>query len=398
MKVIRDPVHGYIELDELALSLIDTPLMQRLRRIKQLGLSSLVYPGANHTRFEHSLGVMHLASMLMNQLNNISIDEKNELRAAALLHDIGHGPYSHVTEGTIKYYTRKKHDDVREVLKRDEIADILHEHNLDPETVAKHIKGETALGQILNSEIDVDRMDYLVRDAHYTGVTFGLVDYERLIHEMEIFGKKLVVRWGGLKAAESLLLSRFLMYPSVYYHHVSRIAETMYIRAIQNLIDREILSPFGLNKLDDISLFEVIRSDDDYAGELGRRIEERKLFKRALRVGFQSLGVDVLKYRDNVERIEIELAEMADIDSKYILIDIPGTPEIEEMKALIRTDSKMQHLDDVSQVVATLEQAHRDNWRMGVYTPKEYRDIVGKVARDFFEVKKPPKQYRLTEY
>jgi hypothetical protein len=398
MKVIRDPVHGYIELDELSLKLIDTSLMQRLRRIKQLGLSSLVYPGANHTRFEHSLGVMHLATMLMNQLDNISDNEKNGLKAAALLHDIGHGPYSHVTEGTVKYYTRKKHDDVKDVLKKDDIANILREHDIDPETVAKHIKGETALGQILNSEIDVDRMDYLVRDAHYTGVTFGLVDYERLIHEMEIFGNKLVVRWGGLKAAESLLLSRFLMYPSVYYHHVSRIAETMYVRAIQNLIERGILSPFELNKMDDGSLFEIVRSDDGYAGELGKRIEERKLFKRALRVGFQSLGVDVLRYRDNVERVEKEIADIAGIDSRYVLIDIPNTPEIEEMKALIRTDGKMQHLDEVSQVVATLEQAHKDNWKMGVYTPKEYRDVVGRVAREFFEVKRPMKQYRLTEY
>ena len=397
MKVVRDPVHGYIELDELALSLIDTPLMQRLRRIRQLGLSNLVYPGANHSRFEHSLGVVHLATMLTANIDTVSTDEKNELRAASLLHDIGHGPLSHVTEGIISHYTRRKHDDIRHILKNEEISEVLSNHGLNPTKIAKHVKGETALGQILNSEIDVDRMDYLVRDAHYTGVAFGLVDYVRLIHEMQFYENKLVVTMGGLKAAESLLVSRFLMHPSVYYHHVSRIAETMCVRAIKYLIENKTINPFEMGNMDDARVFETMRNDEGYAGELAQRLDERRLYKRAMYVGFGAVGENVILNRANIGRVEDEIADMVGIDPGNVLIDIPKTPEIAEMKALIKIDGKMLHLDEASHIVATLERAHKDNWRMGVYTPKKYRDVVGKAAREFFDVKKTTKQFRLTD-
>ncbi|MCE8427640.1 MAG: HD domain-containing protein, partial [Candidatus Methanoperedens sp.] len=159
MKVIRDPIHDYIELDELALALVDTPEIQRLRRIRQLGFSNLVYPGANHTRFEHSLGVYHLASHLVMQFEK---HEQMELLAAALLHDMGHGPFSHATEPIIQKYTRKSHDDVEGLLKKGAISDVLEKYSLSASTIASHIKGQTYQGQIINSEIDVDRMDYLV--------------------------------------------------------------------------------------------------------------------------------------------------------------------------------------------------------------------------------------------
>ncbi len=397
MKVIRDPVHGYIEIDELTKALIDTPQMQRLRRIRQLGLSNLVYPGANHTRFEHSLGTMHLATMLTGHISSINVEERDELRAAALLHDIGHGPLSHVTEGLIKRYTRKQHEDVKPILKKGPIADILYEHGLNPSTIADHIRGHSALGQIINSEIDVDRMDYLVRDAHYTGVAFGLVDHVRLIHEMEFHENRLVVGIGGLKAAESLLVSRFLMHPSVYYHHVSRIAETMFTRALDRLISQDIVDPFELRQMDDAHIFETMRHDEGYAGDMVRRLDERRLYKRALHVGFGSVDKNVLRYRGKVERVESEIADMVGIDVTDVLIDIPKPPEIEEMRALIKMDSRMLHLDEASNIVATLEQAHIDNWKMGVYAPREHREAVGRAAREVFEVKRKTKQFRLTD-
>lgn len=397
MKVIRDPIHGYIELDTLTLSLIDSPQVQRLRRISQLGLSNLVYPGANHTRFEHSLGVMHLATMLTGKIDSVTDDEKEELKVAALLHDVGHGPFSHVTEGLTKHYTRQRHEDVREMLKKGEIGDILSEHGLNPATIEDHIQGKTDLGKILNSEIDVDRMDYLVRDSHYTGVAFGLVDHVRLINEMKFYENKLVVTAGGVKAAESLLVSRFLMHPSVYYHHVSRIGETMFTRAVDDLIQKNSLNAFDLRKMDDSRLFEMIRNDDGYAGELAAKLDNRKLYKRALYVGFDEVGEGVLKHRKHIERIEMEIAEDVGIESKNVLIDIPKSPEIAEMKALVKVNNRMLRLDEASNVVATLEQAHRDNWKMGVYTPKEYRDAVTKAAKVFFDVKRTTKQFRLNE-
>jgi len=397
MKVIRDPIHGYIKLDKLTLSLIDSPLMQRLRRIKQLGLSNLVYPGANHTRFEHSLGVMHLASMLIERTETVSQEEKDELRVAALVHDIGHGPYSHATEGLMKYYTRQRHEDIKSIIDKTEITEILHDNGISPEKVEAHIKGETEFGKILNSEIDVDRMDYLVRDSHYTGVAFGLVDHERLINEMQFYENSLVLTAGGVKAAESLLVSRFLMHPSVYFHHVSRIAETMFTRAVGDMIQRNELNPFDMRKMDDGEIFGIIRNDDDYAGELANRLLNRKLYKRALYVGLDEVGEGVLKHRKNIQRIEVEIAEIVGIDPKEILIDVPGQPDISEMKALVKMNGKMQRLDEVSHVVATLEHAHRDNWKMGVYTPREHREKVGKAAREFFDVKKVTKQFLLTD-
>ncbi len=397
MKVIRDPIHGYIELDDITLSVIDSPQMQRLRRISQLGLSNLVYPGANHSRFEHSLGVMHLASMLTGKIDSLTENEKEELKVAALLHDVGHGPLSHVTEGITKHYTRQSHEDVRGILKKGEIGDILSEHGFNPATIEDHIQGKTDIGKILNSEIDVDRMDYLVRDSHYTGVAFGLVDHVRLINEMKFYENKLVVTAGGVKAAESLLVSRFLMHPSVYYHHVSRIGETMFTRAVDDLIQKKSLNAFDLRKMDDSRLFEMIRNDDGYAGELAAKLDNRKLYKRALYVGFDEVGEGVLKHRKHIERIEMEIAEDVGIEPKNVLIDIPKSPEIAEMKALVKVNNRMLRLDEASNVVAILEQAHCDNWKMGVYTPKEYRDDVTKAAKVFFDVKRTTKQFRLTE-
>jgi hypothetical protein len=396
MKVVRDPVHGYIELDNITISLIDTIPVQRLRRIRQLGFSNLVYPGANHTRFEHSLGTMHLASILSGRIEATE-EEKQELRAAALLHDIGHGPLSHVTEGLIEKYTRTKHEDVKFILKKEEISGICDEHGLSVSTIADHIMGKTALGQIINSEIDVDRMDYLIRDSHYTGVAFGIIDHIRLIHKMQFHENRLVVDEGGLNAAESLLVSRFLMYPTVYFHHVSRIAEAMFTRAVEELIVSDRLNPRSLQIMDDGQLFELLRNDKGNPGKMMQRITERKLYKRALYAGFESVDEKVLRQRRHIRRIEMEIAEDADVEEKDVLIDIPGLSQIEEMNALIKSNGKMMYLDKASPIVATLENAHRDNWRMGVYTPQTHREAVKKVAEAFFDVKKRTKQYRLTD-
>ncbi len=394
---MRDPVHGHVELDELAVSLMDTPRMQRLRRIRQLGLSNLVYPGANHTRFEHSLGAHHLATTLAGEIDSVQQSEIDELRVAAMLHDIGHGPLSHVTEGIIKKYTRREHEDVKHLLRKGDIAEVCSEAGLNISRIANHILGKTSLGQIINSEIDVDRMDYLIRDAHYTGVAYGLVDHSRLIHKMQFYEDKLVVTEGGLNAAESLLVSRFLMHPSVYFHHVTRISETMLIRGIEYLVEREKLDPSSLQDMDDYRLFETMRHDDGYAGEMINRIDERKLYKRALYVGFDDVDEKVLDYRKSIQRVEKEIAEEAGIDEEEILIDIPKLPRIEEMKALVKVNGKKMTLDKASHIVATLEKAHRDNWKLGVYTPREHREKVNKIVNDFFEVKKQTLQYKLTD-
>jgi len=397
MKVVLDPVHGYIELDDFAQELLATPQMQRLRRVRQLGYSNLVYPGANHTRFEHSLGTMHLASMLTKNLDSIEGDKKTEIKAASLLHDIGHGPFSHVTENIIDKYTRRRHEDIKEVLGKGEISEVLKKYGISPGNLAKHVKGETSVAQIISSEIDVDKMDYLVRDAHYTGVAFGVVDYNRLINQMDFYEDRLVVEWGGLKVAESLLVSRFWMNTSVYYHHVTRISESMCSKAVECMIEDQELDPSRLRQMDDIDLVAAMRNATGYAGELSRRLDTRRLYKRALYVGLEDVGKGVLKHRDKIQRAENEIAELAGVDSQNVLVDIPKTPEMLEMRAMIKTDHKMIPLNEASHFVSILQEAHMDNWRMGVYSPKEHCEAVGKAAKDYFEFKKAVKQFKLTD-
>ncbi len=397
MKVVLDPVHGYIELDDLAQDLLSTPQMQRLRRVKQLGFSNLVYPGANHSRFEHSLGAMHLASMLTRSIDSIEEDKKTEIKAAALLHDVGHGPFSHVTENVIDKYTRRRHDDVKEILEKGEIKEVLSKYGISPGNLVKHIKGETSLGQILSSEIDVDRMDYLVRDAHYTGVSFGVVDYNRLINKMNFYEDRLVVEYGGLKAAESLLVSRFWMNTSVYYHHVTRISEAMCSRSVEYMIENKELDPFRLRQMDDIDIISAMRNATGYAEKLSRLLDTRNLYKRALYGGLADVGKSVLKHRDRIRRVENEIAELAEVEPEYVLVDIPKTPEMLEMQVMIKTDHKMIPINEASHFVSILKEAHMDNWRMGVYSPKEHCEAVGKAARDYFDVKKSLKQFKLSD-
>ncbi len=392
MKVIRDPIHDYIELDELALALLETPQVQRLRRIRQLGFSNLVYPGANHTRFEHSLGVYHLAKHIVKQVDEF----QDELLAAALLHDIGHAPFSHATEDVVKRYSRKSHVDVEELLRKGEISEKLSDFSIQPSHVANHIKGKTPPGQIINSEIDVDRMDYLVRDAYYTGVAFGLIDHVRLIHELKFNENKLVLNPGGLQAAESLLVSRFLMHPTVYFHHVSRIAESMCQHAAVYMIDNG-LSPNSLRRMDDVEFMNEMKASGGFASEIAAKLDERRLFKRALYTGFDSIGMDVMKARNNIKRIENEIAESAGVEAEYVLVDIPEKPEIVEMKAEVLVNGKMIPIDKASSLVSALGKAQLDNWRLGVFTLPECREKVGKVAREFFEVKKDTKQFKLSE-
>ncbi|MEM2924791.1 MAG: HD domain-containing protein [Methanocellales archaeon] len=395
MKAIRDPIHGYIELDSLALALIDTPEVQRLRRIKQLGFANLVYPGANHTRFEHSLGTFYLAELLLKKIAIERDVDKDLLRAAALLHDLGHGPYSHVTERLLRRYLRTGHEDITFILKNTEVGEVLNRFGLNIFEVARYIAGKTNYGQILNSELDVDKMDYLVRDAHYTGVAYGLVDIERLIRQMKMHEGKLVVLESGVQAAESLLVSRFLMHPAVYFHHVSRIAETMFVRALEFMIEAGDLKAEELRKLDDYQIWMKMHRAGGYAKEMIKRIEERRLFKRALYINFQTIGEDILKEYNShskILRAESELCSIAKLENGYVLVDIPPLPEIEEKRSLVLTGSSLKPLEEVSPIVRVLSQAHLANWRMGVYTPPEYREKVGKIARDYFQVKKELKQ------
>lgn len=393
MSPIRDPIHGYIEIAPYIEKLLDTRTVQRLRNVKQLGWTNLVYPGANHTRFEHSLGTYYLASRLGSELSE---EERREIEIAALLHDIGHGPYSHDSEDIIEEYTRRKHDDVLFLLEKEEIASILDEFGIKPSTISSHIQGKTKIGQIITGSLDVDRMDYLIRDSYYTGVAYGIVDYEHLLRNIRFYDSNIVLYYRGLKSAESLLMSRFLMYPSVYDHHVGRIAGSMFVHGLDAAINEGDMNAFELQLMDDYQLNERMRHFNKYSADMIDRLNSRNLFKRALYVGFDSVDKSIVRYTKIHKEIEREIARMAGIDSGYVLIDIPRIPDFRERNATVLMENdQLKYLDDVSSLVKIMEESYSNDWRMGVYTLPGYREKVGRIAREYFNVEKVPRQSKL---
>lgn len=390
MTTIRDPVHGYVRLDDLAIDLVDTQEMQRLRWIKQLGLAHLVYPGANHTRFEHSLGSYHLAGLLARHLE-LDGEDGTEIQAAALLHDVGHGPFSHVTERVLSSYLREEHEDVADRLRRGELGDVLRDRGLQPHRIQRLIRGETPLGQVVSGEVDVDRMDYLTRDSHYTGVAYGVVDYQRLMETMAMKDGHIVLEEGGVHAAESLLVSRLLMYPTVYFHHASRIAQKMLDVGVRVMVE-EGSDPRRIREMDDLQLSAAMASAGGYPGEIIERIRARRLFKRAIYVGRDRLESPEKMGKEG--RIAEEIAEIAGVDPLYVLVDNPGLPRIAEGNVgVVGVDGEERPLREVSPLVTIMERAHLAAWRLGVYTTEEHRDRVRRAATSHLKVGRNPVQH-----
>ncbi len=394
MKFIQDPIHGQLKLEDWQIAIIDTPEFQRLRRISQIGFANLVYPGANHTRFEHSLGTMHIAKTLVEKMN-ADDDEKREIVASALLHDIGHAPFSHCSEVILSKYLKIAHEDVERILKKGEIRDVLNELGFKVTKIIRHIKGQSECN-VVSGDIDADRMDYLVRDSYYTGVAYGVFDISRLLNKITFEGKKMVIEAGGLKAAESLLISRYMMYPTVYFHHVCRIARKMFEKAVEFCIEEGTLKAENLLSMDDYDIVVFLRNQDGYPSEIMRLIDSRRLFKRAIYVGIDKVNVTEIQ-RINPKRAEAEIAEMAGIDEGDIIVDIPPIEEAKEFKAIVRIDDELKSLEEVSSLVRALKQAERDIWRMGVYTKREFVEVVKKAALRFFNIEKVPKQKKLDE-
>jgi len=369
LKFIRDSVHGNLQLDEFEISLVDTPQVQRLRRIKQLGFTYLVYPGANHSRFEHSIGSMYLASRLAEILN-LDDHTKKMLRACAILHDIGHGPFSHVSEGVMD----TSHEDfTSQIIKESQLIDILSEI-FDPHEIINIIRGRGALGQIISGEIDVDRMDYLLRDSYYTGVAYGVIDVERLIYNMKL-EDNLLLDNKGVQAAESTLVARYFMYPSVYQHHTTRIINSMFRRCLRKLFERGIILPEEIYQYDDIDIMAIIRSQDGDIKDLNQRIEDRELFKTVLSLKLDDLDnpESIFKIKEeNIIRAESEISEALDIPADYVIIDIPEYPSFDEMRTLVSVDDRVVKLSEISSIVGALQDARFNHADLCIYVPEEH--------------------------
>jgi hypothetical protein len=396
VKIIKDPVHGYVEVEDFALTLLDSPPLQRLRYIRQLGFSYLVYPGANHTRFEHSLGTMFLADVAARRFG-LSDQDRTLVVAAGLLHDIGHGPFSHASEPLMEQFLRTTHDDLERVIGPETRA-LLEEHGISHSELCQVVKGNHRLSGIIHGDLDVDRMDYLLRDAYYTGAPYGTVDAQRLIrHLIQTPEGETVLDENGVNAAESLLISRTLMRPSVYYHHVSRIGESMFQLAVLEHTEggkEEMIRQ--LMALDDPTCMQALRtSKSPISRELADRLYGRRLYKRALFATTDQVntpvfytGVPIGTCREYAERI----AEAAGLQPHEVLVDIPAVPRELSLGVRVKNQHAVVSFEEFSPRIRTLNATRREQWRLGVYTLPEYRETVAEAACMVLHIRKPTRQ------
>ncbi len=394
--MIKDPVHGDIEVDDPIRLLLDTPALQRLRMVRQLGFSFLVYPGANHTRFEHALGTMHLATRLCHHLS-LDPDDSLLLRASALLHDIGHGPFSHAIEPLMESVCGHGHDAVGALLEEPSAASALAAAGLDPGEVARVIGGDHPLAGAIHGELDVDRMDYLHRDAHYTGVPYGAVDSHRIIRSTVMTPSGLILDDSGVQAAESLLVARTLMRPAVYFHHVSRIAERMFLIAAHEHCASG-GDPDRLVAMDDSECIQAFReSESGIAQEMIHRLLTRNLYKRAVYVGVGSINRARIPQPDLSASFILaeEIASRAGVASHEVCVDIPGFPTDMVMGVLVQNRHDVVSLDEISPLIRGMNEIRRSQWRLGLYCPEEHREAVALAAAEVLSIRPATKQDKL---
>ena len=356
-KIIQDPINGPVKVSDRFLRIMDSPQFQRLRNIRQLGMCHYVFPGANHSRFEHSLGTYHLA---LNFADILHLEEADLLAASALLHDIGHPPISHGIEEYFEKITGLNHVEAGKAIitASGEFSDsiippILESIGLDPSRICRIIDGtseeDRLLSRIISGPMDVDEMDYLRRDAIYCGVNVGNIDYRRIMNVSIRDDNDLIIGRKGITAVEGLLISRILMYSSVYFHKTSRIAQSMLRIALSDM-DIE-TNPFGM---DDSDIIHLLKDHRDW--RICRQILERNLFKPVLRMPYNEETMK--KLNESLERIPEKY------DRKYIVDVIPpltflGPGRIKS--DLLVIDGTAKHpLTEVSPLVRTLEETMRN--------------------------------------
>lgn len=381
-KFIRDSVYGDISLNKFEERIMDMPQFQRLRRIKQLGLISLIYPGATHTRFEHSVGTMNLGSKLSQELG-LSDEDIELIRASALLHDIGHGPFSHVSEGVLSV----PHEELTKyVVTKTSMRDLLEE-KFDVNEIVDIVNGKGYLGPIVSGELDVDRMDYLLRDSHNTGVAYGIIDYERIISNLKL-EDGLILDIKGVQAAEGALVSRYFMYPSVYQHHTTRIVNTMFRRALKREINSGKINENDMYKYDDSDIISLFRhSDDEIVRDMINRLDNRIIPKRVKTIRLDNFKNPEKLYKidqKNLRKAEEEIAEDYNMDKNYVFINIAEYPRFSEMKTQVNVDNKLYPLTEISNIIGALSKARFNIPDISVYVPIEEKERFGKLKLEHY--------------
>ena len=421
LKTITDTVHGTIRLDPLTLELLETLELQRLNSIRQLGLTYLVFPGANHSRVEHCLGVGHVAGEMARSLE-LSADERKLVQAAGLLHDVGHGPFSHTLEHVLSRELAVDHmhltqriitgdddnvspDDRRAFPDVRRIHQVLEKHGVDPSAVAALIRGPSERGasllipgtrkesnrylaQIIHSPMDADQIDYLMRDAHYTGAPHGTIDFSRLLQTLRTYRGELALDRKGLPALEGMLVARGLMYSSVYFHKTVRIAEEMLSRAVERSE-----APIGeIQKMVDHELLNWLVHQGPFQREIALRLKYRKLYKRVLASDRDEL-TDATRsvlasFKDPEERRRVEdrIARRAGLEPGQVIIDVPlpelllSEPRIAKTEVPILDDGEVKPFSKVSSLGRALQVRQVVDWVVMVAAPASSVTAVRKAS------------------
>lgn len=414
-KTIHDPVHGSMRVGGLALDLVDTPEVQRLRRIRQLGLANLVFPGANHTRFEHILGVAYLTERLVSELG-LPEEEHDLLAAAAMLHDIGHPPYSHTLEYLMLDYLGKNHMELTGDILRGKanictpeereklrdlgiptVNDVLSEYGVDTRELARLLLGKHQkpyLGQIIHGDVDVDQMDYLLRDAHFTGVALGRIDIDRLMRTLIIYKNHLVIASKGVEAVESLLTARALMFSSVYFHHTTRIAELMFANAVDYALSHEgTVTRDNFYQMGDEELAGCLYEMPGYPRDIIIRLRYRRLFKTAYVEERRELDIEEKRHLvevygkwSRVRELQGEIARRSGLSEGEVILDVPvidisiSEPRLERVEIPVLTEKKSVKLSEISPLAKALQERQVPRYFLRVITPAEHVEKVRKAA------------------
>jgi len=335
---IIDPIHDFIRVYEHELSIIDNPIFQRLRRIRQLSGAHLTYPAAQHTRFEHSLGVMHIASQAGHALNEkgiIKLDDIEILRLSGLLHDIGHGPFSHLFEEIIQEKKISHEDFGRKIILNSDIGDNLSKNGFDKKLVTKIAFGDSKdqyMNEIVSGALSADMMDYLLRDGYFTGAEHAKIDHKRITQSLDVHKKKLSLERSALYSFESMMHSRYQMFKAVYFHKTVRAAEVMLLEALRLSDDEFGFTTFNLNEFvnltDENVLSSLISSNSTklkHAKQLAIDYQNRKLLKCV----FERIltGKTNLK-KTRTNELRTLISQKSKVDENEIFVDSSVTPSI----------------------------------------------------------------------
>jgi len=328
-EVVRDPLWNNIRLEPQALAVLDTPAVQRLRYVRQLGHAFLVYPGATHTRFEHALGAYHLARRVVTELGQLDTEDGLVMRLAALLHDIGHYPFSHaLEEAGLPHHERlaERH------LRSGELAAVLERLGVSADRLLALIQGASTspLASLVSGSIDVDKLDYLSRDATMCGVPYGVIDVDRLLTSLTLGPDGLGIHPKGFAALESLLFAKYQMYRNVYWHHAVRSATAMFKRLVRRAIAAGRISAEDVALATDDGLSHELQQNDETG--LARALRDRRLAKRALDIPATELPAETADWPsrdpDLLQHVEERLAKQLGLGSDQLFLDFPSKPDM----------------------------------------------------------------------